>query len=131
LGGAALLAATLALQPTWPIEWLRNLRAMPPHPAPILVPGGAAAFLGLLRWRRPEARLLVAMACVPQLMYFADQLPLWLITQPRRVSIVLSATSMIAWAGSLVTGIGFGRFPAFCSSPFVLAGVYLSALIIL
>jgi len=71
----------------------------------------------------------VAMACVPQLMYFADQLPLWLIPQTRRESVVLSATSVIAWAGALVASIGLGRIPAFGSSLFVLAGVYLPALI--
>ena len=67
LGGGALLLISLAFQPSWPAEWLANLRSMPPHPSPILLPGGFLALLALARWRRPEARLLVAMACVPQL----------------------------------------------------------------
>ncbi len=129
LGGAALLLATLALQPTWPMEWLRNLHAMPPHPAPILVPGGVLALLALLRWRRPEARLIVAMACVPQLLYFADQLPLWLVPQTRRESMFLSAGSMVAWAAAVIINTRAGRIPAFSSAPFVLAGVYFPALI--
>ncbi len=101
LGGGALLLVSLAFHPNWPAEWLHNLRSMPGHPIPILVPGGALALLALLRWRRPEARLLVAMACVPQLMYFADQLPLWLVAKTRRESILLSATSLVAWVISL------------------------------
>ena len=70
-----------------------------------------------------------AMACVPQLMYFADQLPLWLVPESRRESMVLSGFSALAWAVSLVTNIEAGRSPAFSSVPFVLLGVYLPALI--
>ena len=128
-GGGGLLAVSLIIQPSWPVEWLRNLHAMPPHPMPIQVPGGFLILLALLRWRRREARLLAAMACVPQLMYFADQLPLWLVAETRRQSVLLSALSSTAWAASLVVNIEAGRQPAFSSVPYVLAGVYLPALI--
>lgn len=127
-GGALLLAATLAIQPNWPAEWLRNLRSMPPHPAPLFAPGGVLLVFALLRWRRWEARLLVAMACVPQLMYFADQLPLWLVPRKRRESMLLSATSIAAWAAALITATNAGRQPAFSSEVFVLVGVYLPSL---
>ena len=129
IGGGALLAATLLLQPNWPAEWLRNLHSMPPHPMPIQLPGGFLILLALLRWRRPEARLVAAMACVPQLMYFADQLPLWLVAKTRRETMVLSAVSVAAWIVSMITNIQAGRQPAFSSVPFVLAGVYLPVLI--
>jgi hypothetical protein len=130
LGGGALLLGSLAFQPNWPAEWLRNLHSMPGHPIPILVPGGALALLALLRWRRPEARLLVAMACVPQLMYFADQLPLCLVAKTRRESILLSATSLVAWVISLQAFNREGGQPAFDSDWLVLLGVYAPALII-
>lgn len=129
LGGALVLGATLAIQPNWPGEWIRNLHAMPGHPTPLLAPGGVVLLLGLARWRRPEARLLVAMSCVPQLMYFADQLPLWLIPQTRRESMLLSATSFIAWTAALITATKAGRQPAFSSETFVLVGVYLPVLL--
>jgi hypothetical protein len=128
-GGAVLLLLTLAIQANWPAEWMRNLRSMPPHPAPLFAQGGFLILLALLRWRRSEARLLVAMACVPQLMYFADQLPLWLVPDTRRESIALSAISMLAWAAALITATNAGRMPAFSSETFVLAGVYLPTLI--
>lgn len=128
-GGAVLLVGTLALQPNWPAEWIRNLREMPGHPAPVFAPGGVVLLLALLRWRRPEARLIVAMACVPQLMYFADQLPLWLVPRTRREAMALSAISLVAWAAALVVEMRAGRQPAFNSTPFVLAGVYLPALV--
>src|SRR5262249_5203860 len=40
VGGGGLLLVSIAFQPTWPVEWLRNLHSMPPHPIPILLPGG-------------------------------------------------------------------------------------------
>lgn len=128
VGGALLLAGTLAIQPNWPVEWLRNLHSMPPHPAPLFAPGGFLVLLALVRWRRWEARLLVAMACLPQLMYFADQLPLWLIPRSRRESMLLSAISVAAWAAALITATTAGRQPAFSSEIFVLVGVYLPSL---
>jgi len=128
-GGVVLLLLTLAIQPNWLSEWMRNLRSMPPHPAPLFAQGGFLILLALLRWRRPEARLLVAMACVPQLMYFADQLPLWLVPDTRRESMALSAVSMVAWAAALITATNAGRMPAFSSETFVLVGVYLPTFI--
>ena len=128
-GSAAFLVATLAFQPTWPAEWLRNLRALPAHPAPIFVPGGFIVLLALLRWRRPEARLLVAMACVPQLLYFSDQLPLWLIPESRRESMLLSVSSLVAWAAALLVTTRAGAQPALSSEYYVLAAVYVPVLI--
>jgi hypothetical protein len=130
LGGGAFLVFSLAFQPSWPAEWLRNLRSMPGHPIPLLLPGGFLALLALLRWRRPEARLLVGMACVPQLLYFADQLPLWLVARTRRESMILSATSLVAWLFALQAFNRPGGNPAFDSDSLVLAGVYIPALLI-
>jgi hypothetical protein len=129
LGGAALLIGTLVIQPTWPRQWLDNLHSMPPHPAPIFIPGGALILVAALRWRRPEARLLVTMACVPQLMYFADQLPLWLVPRTRRETLLLSATSIVAWAAALLIIIPADGSPALTGAPYVLVGVYLPAVV--
>lgn len=130
-GGGLLLAAALAIQPTWPREWIRNLHSMPAHPIPLLVPGGGLLLICLLRWRRPEARLVLAMACVPQLMYYADQLPLWLVPQTRRESMLLSSASLVMWSAQLITASVQRRQPAFASSLFVLCGVYLPATVMI
>lgn len=81
MGGIALL-----LIPTWPADWLAALRhtslATPggtPYLAPIKSAGGAFALLAVLRWRRPEARLLLALACVPQTPLLYETVPLFLI----------------------------------------------------
>jgi hypothetical protein len=69
------------------------------------------------------------MACVPQLLYFSDQLPLWLIPATRRESMFLSASSLVAWAAALVFTTQAGLQPALNSPFYVLAGVYLPVLI--
>ncbi|HEX7940652.1 MAG TPA: hypothetical protein VF488_02570, partial [Gemmatimonadaceae bacterium] len=97
LGGAAVLAATVLLRPSWPGEWLANLGLLRLHPPPVMTPLGAVMLLALLRWRRPEARLVAAMACVPQLLFWSDQLPLLLVPRNLRQSLwccILSSASV-------------------------------------
>lgn len=87
---AIALLTTTALAPWWVRDWLRNVQNdlghAAPHPIPATMFGGAGAaiLLALLRWRRPEARLVAFLACVPQLPYWADQLPLLLVPSSRR-----------------------------------------------
>lgn len=67
-GGAVLLAASFAIAPDWLSAW-RAATGLAPHmSAPVAHwrVGGPLVLLALLRWRRPEARWLVALACVPQ-----------------------------------------------------------------
>ena len=92
-GGAALLAVSLALFPTWPRDWLSQLSGARHVVAPITQPGGFLVLLALLRWRRPEARMLVALVCVPQSIYWYDILPLMLIPVTFRESLVLALVS--------------------------------------
>ncbi|GLC26662.1 hypothetical protein [Roseisolibacter agri] len=68
VAGVVLLAASFALAPDWLTAW-RAATAQAPHmSAPVAHwrVGGPLVLLALLRWRRPEARWLVALACVPQ-----------------------------------------------------------------
>jgi hypothetical protein len=97
IGGIALALIALAIVPTWPLDWWHAMQFEGRHPPPVSRPFGWVALLGLLRWRLPEARLLVAMACVPQLLYFYDQLPLWLIPWNAVGAVVLTAGSWIAF----------------------------------
>lgn len=66
--GVAVLLASLLVRPTWPMEWLAVIGDTPHYSAPVthLTVGGPLILLALLRWRRPESRLLVGLACVPQ-----------------------------------------------------------------
>jgi hypothetical protein len=97
---AALFAlATLVIIPTWPFDWRHALEAAPRYKGPLLRGvSGLVLLAGALRWRRREGRLFLAMAVVPQLSLFYDQLPLWLIPNTIWRSLALSALSWVAWS---------------------------------
>jgi hypothetical protein len=75
------LALSIAVMPGWPLQWREALSANIAS-VPALLPGGFLLLLGLVHWRSPEARLLAALACVPQTIGYYEMLPLFLI--PRR-----------------------------------------------
>lgn len=73
VGGALLVALSFAVQPHWLASWWHVVTLKPPAPgasAPYFQIArlgiGSGALLALVRWRRPEARLLAALALVPQ-----------------------------------------------------------------
>jgi hypothetical protein len=100
LGGVALTLVSIALQPHWPMEWLAAVRAHTTaegnYATPISMMGGPVLLLALLRWRRPEARLLLGLALVPQSFFFYDQLPLALIPRSRREYTLFAALTLAA-----------------------------------
>jgi hypothetical protein len=100
---AFVIAVSLAVNPHWPAEWLEATRHVERHPAPVLKPFGVLALLALLRWRTPEGRLVAAMACVPQNLYFYDQLPLWLVPRNGREAFALTALSWVALGAANAT----------------------------
>jgi hypothetical protein len=62
---AALLVLAFVLRPGWVGDWLTAIRGQPHFRPYVLRPGGFLMLLALLRWRRPEARWLATLACVP------------------------------------------------------------------
>jgi hypothetical protein len=95
-GGLALLAISLALDPGWLGEWLRWV-GQAEHRPPILRWGGPLVLLALLRWKRPEARLIVALACVPQYAYWYEVVPLMLVPVTRTETYVFSLVTSLGW----------------------------------
>jgi hypothetical protein len=100
VGGLALTAMAFLVQPMWLAEW----KAVLPDRLGIttelvLHPGGAIALLCVLRWRRPEARMLMMLVCVPVTPALYETVPLLLI--PRRwwesVVLVLASYVVLAW----------------------------------
>lgn len=127
LGVVGILLLSFILWPGWVVEWLDNLRSIQSHPAPLFTPMGGLLALSALRWRRNDARLLPAFACVPQLLFFANQLPLMLVAHSRREAALLAIGGWIAvgfWFVRESTKYGAVEFAA----PYVLAGCYLPAL---
>jgi hypothetical protein len=102
-GAFFVLAISLALAPGWPLEWVSTVRSATHFRAPIQLPGGPILALALLRWRRPEARLLATLACVPQTLFAYETLPLFLVARSWRDALVLALTGMIAWV--LIVGL--------------------------
>jgi hypothetical protein len=96
--GLAVVGLSMVIWPWWPHDWLaefsdNNGRY---YRVPLLVPGGVLLLVTLLRWRRPEARLIAAMACVPQTMLYYDQLPLALAAKTYRQALWFSIGSYVA-----------------------------------
>jgi hypothetical protein len=97
IAGGTLLLASLVWRPDWPVEWWQAVRA--PHQQivpPLLRPGGVLLLLPLLRWRRPEARFLVALSCLPQSGALYELVPLGLIPATLREMILLTGASQAA-----------------------------------
>ena len=96
-GMAILLGISLLLAPGWLPHWLSTISVAPHIRAPVLRPGGVLLLLGLLRWRRPEGRLLAALALVPQTSMAYEMVPLFLIPGTIREMGLLVAASQIGW----------------------------------
>ncbi len=128
-GVAAIIVFSIVLLPAWPREWLMNLQLVEQHPSPITLPLGWLLVISLLRWRQPEARLLFAMACVPQLLFFADQFPLGLVAKTRREAVAMALCGVAAFTGWWATLLP-GDLYVMQAQPFVMVGFYLPALAI-
>lgn len=97
--GAVALALTglaFVVQPGWLADWFAAVKGLPGHPIPASRPLGFLAALALIKWRKPEARLVGVMALVPQNLYFYDQLALWLVARNGRTALALTITSWLA-----------------------------------
>jgi hypothetical protein len=98
LGSAVvLIACSFLIMPGWHREWFAAL-ADSPHIKPYIVrPGGILMLAALVRWRRPEARLLAALAVVPQNATLYDTLPLFVIPSTINEAAILALLSHGAW----------------------------------
>lgn len=95
VGASLMFALSLLIAPGWIGEWIATVRAHSGHMmAPVLQPGGLIALVALLRWRRPEARLIVALALVPQNIAWYDSVPLLLV--PLTLMEVLVSTILMS-----------------------------------
>ena len=131
VGGAALCLVGLLFVPEWPLEWVRNVRGQTHMTAPILRPAGFLALAALFRWRRPEARLIVALACVPQTIAWYDVVVLLLVASTFRESLFLAITTAVPMVYETAFGLGDGALDLYPRSSLVLMAVaYLPAILI-
>jgi hypothetical protein len=98
VGSVLLLLVSLALLPTWPLDWLRSLGGGS-HAVPLLaLPAGPLLLLGLLRWRDGDARLLLGLAVVPQLLHYDALVVAPALRTPRAAGI----WALCSWIGVAV-----------------------------
>ena len=129
---AGIFLLSLVLFPRWPWRWIDGLGAAT-HMVPLVLrPGGVLLLLALVRWRRPEARLLAALACVPQTLGLYETLPLFLVTRTRPQAYTLAVLSYVAafaQAAAVPRSEGMPLDALFAARwPFVLVCLYLPAL---
>jgi hypothetical protein len=135
IGAGVLVALSLAVDSGWPSDWIQTLRAdhsVIQYRAPILTPFGVPIALAALKWRRPEARLLFAMGCLPQNGFFYDQLPLLLIPATAAETLMLAGVSHIGNFLAMAARMPGGDVPTWSASyfPFMVASLYLPCVIL-
>lgn len=125
IGGVVTVASILIL-PTWPRDWLHNLAANV-HTSPLLTVPGILLLLALVRYRDTHARLLLALAIMPQRLLFYDQLPLMLLATSLRQSLWLSVTG---WLGMFGWVLWSGKTPMNMPPVWGVVCLYLPALVL-
>ena len=105
VGGAIVLTLlAFVIRPSWLGEWLAKVLGASHFRTPLHHPGGVLALLALLRWRRPEARLLAALTCVPQSMILYEAVPLLLIPRTMLECVAFLVLSYVAQVGLVLSG---------------------------
>jgi hypothetical protein len=118
LGGSiALIAASFVVAPHWPSWWLESLAADPNRSAAIARSGGFLLVLSGLKWRRPEARLLLFLAMVPQTLGHYDAMLLFFVPNRASQAIALAALS------HFVNVLNLGDRPATLNDAVVASGI--------
>jgi hypothetical protein len=107
IGIAALVLLSLLALPHWPLDWLEATRRSHHLRPPILLPAGFMFALAALRWRRPEARLFLVLACVPQTGVPYELVPLAIVPESLRERLVVAVNWMIVYW--LFVAIGAGQ----------------------
>ena len=99
IAGAIVLGViSLILFPLWPRIWVDQLQYATQMAPPLKRGGGFLILLALLRWRRPEARLLLFLACVPQVGSWYEVVPVFLVPSTSRESMILASVSSLGFA---------------------------------
>ena len=94
---------TLLLWPWWPGEWVAQLSTVTHMSAPVTRWGGPLLLLSALRWRRPEARLLLGLSCIPQTPVIYEAVPLFLLISTLREGVAFLVVTMLL--GAVLPGI--------------------------
>jgi hypothetical protein len=95
IGGLLFVGLSFLVWPGWIPEWLDSV-SRTPHAPHLYRPGGFLLLLGLLRWRRPEGRLLSCLGVIPQTTALYETLPLALLCRNRPEAAAFASLTMLA-----------------------------------
>lgn len=101
VGGVVLLALSLLILPSWPLDWLHNA-ALSHHPIPLLV--CPALGLLILRWRDRDARYVFLLSLAPQILYLGEPLLLFRACKGWKSSMALAALTWVVWGAVQLWG---------------------------
>jgi hypothetical protein len=131
VGAVVFLSISLLLFPGWPAAWLAVVETSDNFSIPVTRFGGLAILVVGLRWRRPEAWLILAAACTPQVAHPYNSLVLLFIAVTYREACVLSLVSSAGWIATIIAIAGqspidardelWGTMIAFCYLPATIA----------
>jgi hypothetical protein len=131
VGCMALLALSFLILPEWLGEWRPTLASAPHVVAPIMRPGGLLVLLALLKWKRTDARLLVALACVPHTTAPYETIPLFLVPQTWLQAWTLWALAVLAYVAQWASGPYFSQADYWAGGArWIVALMYLPCLVI-
>jgi hypothetical protein len=131
-------AVSFVVQPGWIARWLIAVESSDHFRSFVSLPGGFLLLLAVMRWRRWEARLFLAMAVLPQTLHPLATLPLLLLpaTLIERALLALLTflpSLMIArepWGSRFAEAPGFAEATQVFGST-VLVSIWLPALVML
>ena len=95
LGASAIVLLSLILHPWWLPPWIASTQTAT-HVRPLItLHGGPLLLAALWKWREPHARLLVALASVPQSPFLYEAIPLFLIPRSWESAALLVAGTVL------------------------------------
>lgn len=95
IGTLVLVAVSFALVPSWLKEWILLAKTADHMKAVVFQPGGFLILLVMMRWRRPEAWLVLLTALLPQTLMWYSFLVLLAFPRTYREACVLSLVSSV------------------------------------
>jgi hypothetical protein len=104
IGCIVLFVASILVWPGWMAEWRATLASAPHVVAPITRRVGPLVLLALMKWKRADARLLLALACVPHTTAPYETIPLFLIPQTWLQACGLWTLALLAYAAQWMSG---------------------------